>query len=236
MQNYNLMLAGLRDLVNNPTPRIPVALCLDVSGSMDGEPIRELNAGVQQYLTEMRSDDLTLYSAETAVVSFADEAECAADFNTADRLQVPELEAGGLTNMGAGLTLALDLLEQRKDQYKTTGVDYYQPILVVMSDGNPNGSRAVMEEAVSRIRQQAEARRLTVVAVGIGPGADMDMLARVSPRQQPVRLSVLQFREFFAWLSRSVASVSASMPGDEPDLDMEDLQALAAEPWPEGGL
>ena len=107
MQNYNLMLAGLRDLVNNPTPRIPVALCLDVSGSMDGEPIRELNAGVQQYLTEMRSDDLTLYSAETAVVSFADEAECAADFNTADRLQVPELEAGGLTNMGAGLTLVV---------------------------------------------------------------------------------------------------------------------------------
>ena len=26
---------------------------------------------------------------------------------------------------------------------------------------------------------------LTVVAVSIGPGADMDMLARVSPRQQP---------------------------------------------------
>lgn len=236
MQNYNLMLAGLRDLVTNPTPRIPVALCLDVSSSMDGEPIQELNAGVQQYLVEMQSDDLTLYSAETAVVSFASEAECVADFNTADRLQVPALKANGLTNMGAGLTMALDLLEQRKTQYKTTGVDYYQPILVVMSDGNPNGNRTVLEEAVSRIRQQAEARRLTVVAVGIGSGADMNMLTRVSPRQQPVRLSGLQFREFFAWLSRSVASVSASMPGDEPELDMEELKALAAEPWPEGGL
>ena len=29
--NYNTMLAGLRDLVDNPTPRVPVALCLDVS-------------------------------------------------------------------------------------------------------------------------------------------------------------------------------------------------------------
>lgn len=236
MQNYSMMLAGLRDLVDNPTPRIPVALCLDVSGSMTGTPIRELNAGVQQYLEEMKSDDLTLYSAETAVVTFSDDAACAADFNTADRLQVEELEASGMTAMGEGLTVALDLLEQRKNQYKSTGVDYYQPILVVMSDGNPNGSRAVLEDAVRRIREQVEARRLTVVAVGIGGGADMHMLSRLSPRQQPVRLTGLQFREFFAWLSRSVASVSASMPGDEPDLNMEDLRELEAEPWPEGGL
>lgn len=236
MQNYSMMLAGLRDLVNNPTPRIPVALCLDTSGSMDGDPIRELNAGVGQYLAEMQSDDLTLYSAETAVVTFSDGAECAAGFSTADRLQLEELEAGGLTDMGAGLTMALNLLEQRKEQYKSTGVDYYQPILVVMSDGYPNGDRAVLEEAVRRIWEQAAARRLTVVAVGIGDGADMELLTRLSPRQQPVRLTGLQFREFFAWLSRSVASVSASMPGDEPGLDMEDLRTLEAEPWPEGGL
>lgn len=236
MQNYNLMLAGLRDLVDNPTPRVPVALCLDISGSMAGEPIAELNAGVQQYLAEMQSDDLTLYSSETAVVTFADQAVCAADFNTADHLQVPTLEADGMTRMGEGLTLALDLLEQRKDQYKSTGVDYYQPILVVMSDGKPNGSRSVLEDAVTRIRQHVDARRLTVVAVGLGADADLYTLEKVSPRQKPVRLHKLQFREFFAWLSRSVANVSASMPGDEPELDMEDLKALEAEPWPEEGL
>ena len=36
MNNYDTMLAGLKDLVDNPTPRVPVALCLDVSGSMTG--------------------------------------------------------------------------------------------------------------------------------------------------------------------------------------------------------
>lgn len=231
--NSEKMLAGLRDLVYNPTPRVPVALCLDVSGSMSGDPIRELNAGVQQYLQEMRADDLTLSSAETAVVTFDEEADCVADFNTADRLQVPELESGGCTYMGEGLTLALDLLEKRKDQYKATGVDYYQPILVVMSDGNPNGVPSVLKEATRRIHDLVNARRLTVVAVGIGADADMAALASLSPRQRPVRLGEMQFREFFAWLSRSVASVSASLPGDEPALDMADLQALEAEPWPE---
>lgn len=43
MMNYNAMLSGLRDLVDNPTPRVPVLLCLDTSGSMMGAPIHELN-------------------------------------------------------------------------------------------------------------------------------------------------------------------------------------------------
>ena len=205
MNNYDTMLAGLKDLVDNPTPRVPVVLCLDISGSMSGTPIQELNAGVEQYLKEMCSDELTRYSVETALVTFSTDAQCAVDFEMPDRIQTPQLEADGLTCMGEGVDLALNLLEQRKAAYKATGVDYYQ-------------------------------RRLTVVAVGIGPAADLDTLAVFTPKQKPVRLSGLQFREFFAWLSQSVASVSASLPGDEADLDREALEALEAEPWPENAL
>ena len=233
MANYNTMLAGLRDLVDNPTPRVPVGLCLDISGSMWGSPIKELNAGVQQYFNEIRSDDLTCYSAETAVVTFSDTAERVADFDTADHQQVSDFRAHGCTCMGEGLKMTLDLLDNRKKQYKATGVDYYQPILVVMSDGSPNGDPAVLSEAAARIRELVKQRRLTVIAVGIGSDADMDMLTRLSPKHRPFRLHGLQFREFFAWLSQSVASVSASMPGDETELDMEALKALEAEPWPD---
>ena len=233
--NYDMMLAGLKGLVDNPTPRVPVALCLDVSGSMAGAPIRELNAGVAQFLEELRADDLTLYSAEVSVVTFSDGAACAADFGSPDRLRPPALEAEGLTNMGAGLALSLDLLEDRKAAYKQAGVDYYQPILVVMSDGAPNGDPRVLEEAAARIRAQVDSRRLTVVAVGLGPDADMEMLDRLSLRHA-VHLNGLRFRAFFSWLSRSVASVSASLPGDEPEMDLEALKALEAEPWPEDRL
>lgn len=78
------------------------------------------------------------------------------------------MEAEGMTCMGEGLSLALDLLEKRKTKYKATGVDYYQPILVVMSDGLPNGNRRVWDEAVERIRALCASRKLSVVAVGIG--------------------------------------------------------------------
>lgn len=230
--NYNTMLTNLKDLVDNPTPRIPVALCLDVSGSMFGKPMEELNTGVTRYLEEVRKDELALSSAETALVTFGDTAQRIADFDTADRLRPPVLEADGITDMGAGLALALDLLEQRKKAYQSAGVDYYQPILVVMSDGAPNGDPRVLKAAVARIQEQLDRRKLTVVAVGLGPDADLEMLSRLS-RRQAVRLSGTRFREFFLWLSRSVASVSATLPGEETSLNLDALQALSAEPWPE---
>lgn len=236
MPNYDTMLMGLRDLIDNPTPRVPVALCLDVSSSMSGKPIEELNTGVQQYIQEILKDSLTRYSAETAVVSFASEAVCEADFDTAEHMQIDKLEADGYTYMGEGLTLALDLLDKRKKQYHTTGVDYYQPILVVMSDGAPNGDPSILQEAIQRIYAQVQAKRLTVIAVGVGHNVDMDMLAKISPKQAPFQIHGLQFREFFAWLSQSVSSVSASIPDDETALDIEALAALAAEPWPDNFL
>ena len=235
MTNYKQMLAGLRGLMNNPTPRIAVALCLDVSSSMSGEPIDELNAGVGQYLTEINNDDLTRDSAETAIITFADEAECLLDFNTVDKIALTPLEADGMTNMGEGLNLALDLLDKRKQQYKTVGVEYYQPILVVMSDGEPNGDPKVLKQAANRIKQMIAERKLTVIAVGIGNNADMEMLNKLT-RRGAVRMNGLHFREFFAWLSRSVAEVSASNPGDDFTLDQEALNKLETEPWVENTL
>lgn len=232
MENYNNMLAGLRELVDNPTPRVPVALCLDVSGSMRGQPIQELQQGLRKYRDEMLTDELTRFSAETALITFATDAECVSDFCTPDRMQLPALDADGLTAMGSALNLALDRLESRKQQYRSSGIDYYQPILVVMTDGQPTDP-LVTRDAVQRVRELAEKRKLTVIAVGIGPDADMTMLQKLCVRGKPVRLSAMQFREFFAWLSASVSGVSASTPGEEAPLDLMQLAALSAEPWPD---
>ena len=236
MMNVNTMLAGLKELVNNPTPRIAVGLCLDVSSSMKGAPIRELNKGVQEYLAQMRGDDMTRYSVETAVVTFATEVNRLSDFRLPDDVQLPEMTAEGTTHMGDGLMEILDQLDKRKSQYKATGVDYYQPMLVVMSDGHPNGNRETLEKAIGRISQLTQHRKLTVVAVGIGPDADLNTLARVSPMAPPVRLDGIKFHEFFVWLSQSVAEIAMSQPDEETGPDRNALAALAAEVWPAKGL
>lgn len=216
---------GADDLVDNPTPRVPVSLCLDTSSSMSGSPIQELVRGVNLFYDAIDEDEDAHDSAEVNIVEFNSSAGLVHDFASIERLQrISGLAASGTTAMGAGVNLALDTLEARKATYSGSGVLYYQPWLVLMTDGAPTDN---IDSAVRRVVDLVEAKKLTVFPIGIGGGADMKTLARFSPNREPLRLDGLKFKEFFEWLSRSVARVSRSTPGDSVKLDLEGLAGWA---------
>lgn len=215
------------DLVENPTPRVPVALCLDTSGSMAGEKILELIGGVRLFYDAIDEDDDAHDSVEVSLVTFNSGAQLLQDFASVEGLQRElEIAPGGLTSLGEGVNLALDTLEQRKSSYSDTGVLYFQPWLVLMTDGQPNGDRAALERAVDRVTRMVVDKKLTVFPIGIGSDADLDVLARFSPGRAPFRLRGLHFKEFFEWLSRSVSKVSQSMPGGEPPIDFGSIRGI----------
>ncbi len=221
----NNLLVRLEDLVNNPTARVPVCLCLDTSGSMFGMPIDELNEGVRLFYEAIREDETALYSAEVSVVTFGGNAQCIADFASLEvQPNAPTLTADGMTPMGEAVNMGLDLLEQRKDEYKDRGVDYYQPWLVLMTDGAPNGDSAELSRAINRTVDLVNQKKLTVFPIGIGSDADMNVLAQFSPKRPPLKLQGLKFREFFAWLSKSVSKTSQSTPGESVKLDVEGIK------------
>lgn len=216
------------DLVNNPTARVAVCLCLDTSGSMEGRPIQELNEGVRLFYEAIREDEIALYSAEICIVTFGGSAQCLADFAGLERQpNAPILSANGITPMGEAVNLGLDLLEQRKQEYRDRGVDYYQPWLVLMTDGSPNGDGAELSRAINRTVDLVNQRKLTVFPIGIGPDADMGMLSKFSPKRGPLKLQGLKFREFFEWLSQSVSRTSQSIPGESVPLDLEGIKGWA---------
>jgi uncharacterized protein YegL len=56
------------DLVTNPEPRCACLLLLDTSGSMQGQPIAELNAGLVTLKDELMADSKAAQCVEIAVV------------------------------------------------------------------------------------------------------------------------------------------------------------------------
>lgn len=220
---------GTNDLIENPTPRVPVALCLDSSGSMIGDKIQELVEGVNLFYNAIDDDDDAHDAAEVSVVEFNSTVKVVQDFASIDLLvkPMPEIQATGGTALGEGVNLALDTLENRKAVYSGSGVLYYQPWLVLMTDGQPNGSPHELERAVQRVTDLVAQKKLTVFPIGIGSDADMGVLARFSPNRPPLRLRGLSFKEFFEWLSKSVSRVSRSTPGDTVKLDLEGLKGWA---------
>lgn len=78
-----ILVVNESDLVDNPTARVPVCLCLDTSSSMYGDPINELNSGIRQFYKEIKADDAAMYSAEIGIVTFGNNGvECIKDFAT----------------------------------------------------------------------------------------------------------------------------------------------------------
>lgn len=224
----NGSLLELEDLVDNPTPRVPVSLCLDCSGSMSGAPIAELNEGVETFYEALNSDEIARYSAEISIVTFGP-AQLETEFQTLDQNnRPPRLAASGNTPMGEAVKISLDSLQNRKEEYQRNGVDYYQPWLVLMTDGAPfGGSQAVLDEQIRRVQSMVGSKKLTVFPIGIGQEADMSVLAQFSPGRAPLKLKGLNFKEFFTWLSKSVSKVSQSTPGDKVQLDIEGLKGWA---------
>lgn len=245
------LLLRLEDLVSNPTPRVPICLCLDTSGSMgavtgectptgetvfeDGKQwrivtggtsrISELQKGIELFYKSIRDDEVAVYAAEICIVEFNDSAYSVVDFANIERQQnIPKLKARGNTAMGEGVNLALDLLEKRKLEYKDKGVDYYQPWLVLMTDGESNGSDFELQKAIKRTNELVNNKKLTIFPIGIGDEAGMQTLQKFSPTRSPLKLQGLKFEEFFAWLSKSVSQTSQSTPGERVPLDVEGIK------------
>lgn len=204
------------DLIDNPTPRCPCMLVLDVSYSMSGEKIAELNEGVQQFLHEVQEDDFARYSVEVGIITFGGKVTQKAYFGPLDNVQWENLEAAGNTPMGKAVNTAIDDLEIRKKDYKDAGLTYYQPWLVIMTDGIPTDSYS---SVAKRLKKMAEEKKIVVFGIGIGDECDMELLAEFCPENRPpAKLDGFKFKEFFAWLSQSMSRVSQSTPGTEVKL------------------
>lgn len=202
------------NFADNPEPRVPCVLLLDVSTSMTGEPIRLLQEGLATYHRELMADSLASKRVEVAVVTFGASVEVAHPFSTAEGFTPPVLSVSGMTPMGEAMNLAIDLIENRKDEYRSNGIAYYRPWIFLISDGGPNDTG--WEVAAANAIEKEEQKHFKTFCVGV-EGADLDALSKFSIAQ-PLKLKGLSFRELFLWLSSSQKSVSRSSPGDDVPL------------------
>jgi uncharacterized protein YegL len=199
---------------DNPEPRCPCILLLDTSGSMSGEPIRQLNEGIQAFREELLQDELAARRVEVAVVTFGP-VQTVSPFTTPDLFFPPQLMTSGDTPMGAAVVHALKMIEDQKALYRANGIAYFRPWIFLITDGAPTDA---YKTAAAVAREGESAKKFNFFAVGVR-GADFEKLKEFSGQRPPVALDGLKFREMFRWLSSSLKAVSHSQShtGANPD-------------------
>jgi uncharacterized protein YegL len=204
-----LRLDEVVEFAENPEPRCPCVLLLDTSGSMQGTAMNALNEGLISFKEELVKNSLAARRVEVAIVTFDSKVNVVQDFVTADQFSPPVLSAQGLTTMGAGIHKALDLIADRKSQYRASGIAYYRPWVFMISDGEPQGEfEDVVDQATLRLKADEANKRVAFFTVGV-ENANMTRLSQITVRT-PLKLNGLDFVEMFVWLSTSMSAVSHS--------------------------
>lgn len=194
-----------QDFAKNPEQRCPCILLLDVSSSMAGNSIRELNEGLVTLQEALANDNVASLRVEIGIITFGSDVRMIQDFVTVNDFRPPKLSASGMTPMGKAINLALDKLEERKQVYKANHISHYRPWIFMITDGEPNDE---WQSAARRVKNFEKQKKVAFFAVGVEE-ADMNRLAEIAVRQ-PLKLRDGKWQTMFEWLSNSLSSKSRS--------------------------
>ena len=186
-------------------------LLLDISISMEGTKIESLNKGVEAFYNEIKQDPVLSNRLELCIISYESIVKVIQQPALVENINLPKLYANGITSMGEGIDIAIDVIEARKSWYKQTGQPYYRPWIINITDGYPtdmihNG----IETYGNTIRKNVDEKNFFFFNIGV-EYADMKKLQLLSSSQMPpAKLKGLKFVDFFQWLSASIQMVNAS--------------------------
>ena len=200
-------------LAQNAEPRCPCLILTDVSGSIAGAPIAEVNAGLQRLKAKLVEDALACLRVELALVTFNENVTVEIDFCSPDNFTPPTLTASGGTHLGAAILKGLEMLNARTAEYRAAGISYYRPWLMVLTDAESGDDIA---EAAQIVKEAESNRRLAFFGIGV-LGANMDALGSLSLRP-PLCLEGIKFQELFEWLSVNLSTVAVSQLGEQVPL------------------
>jgi uncharacterized protein YegL len=190
-------------------------LCIvvaDVSGSMAGQPINELNKGLQDFQAEIMLDYIASQRLEVSVLAFGSQIHVAQEPALVNNFRMPVLYTEGSTRLVDAVRKAMTMVDERKAWYKNTGQNYYRPFIVLITDGEPDGDQD-MNGLSNEIRAAVESKKFTFWTLGV-QGYNHNKLAQICPANTPpIPLDGYKFSEFFKWLSNSISVVAKSKEG-----------------------
>ena len=197
-------------IMNVGEKHIQLMLLLDISKSMAGAAMNELNEGLYQLKNAFDHCGQLQGRIDISIITFSNEANVVVGFRPACYYEPITLTAEGFTCTNQAILLGMEKLEERRNTCRQAGVECYKSILFLLSDGTPN-DLDFEEEAIHRLQEAITKNKLVYVPFGIGKDVDVEQLMKYYPEQtenkKVYKACEDELQEVFTRLSNSVSNV-----------------------------
>lgn len=202
--------------------RLPVYLLLDVSGSMRGAPITAVNEGIKSLVSALRQDPYALETVYLSLITFNNTVEQTIPLTELCEFRAPELTAHLGTYIGKAIKFLSAKVKEEVVRTTPTSKGDWKPLVFMMSDGR-SGDK--VEKALTEFDKKQFA---SILICAMGETPNTDALKFISPNVVQMReVNQEGIRDFFKWVTASVATTSTRMAeGCPAPVIMDELPPL----------
>lgn len=188
--------------------RLPIYFLIDVSESMVGDPIEQVQRGMRDIIQELRTDPYALETAWVSVIAYAGKPQTLVPLTELYKFYPPIIPIGGGTSLGAALNYLMDDIDANVVKTTADQKGDWKPIVFLFTDGTPT------DDPTAAIKRWNEKYRGKANMVVISIGDNIDPLVFGQLTGDIIRFNgedEMSYKAFFKWVTASIKASSVSV-------------------------
>lgn len=194
--------------------RLPIYFLVDVSESMVGTPIEQVQEGMRTIIQNLRVDPYALETVFVSIIAFAGKAKVLSPLTELYKFYPPVFPIGGGTALGQGLECLMDDMDRNVQKTTREQKGDWKPLVFLFTDGNPTDDYAL---AFRRWNDRYRSH-CNLVAVSIGDNVNVLTFAQITNDILLLKETDPEsFSRFFKWVTDSIKTTSMSVSEGETE-------------------
>jgi uncharacterized protein YegL len=194
--------------------RLPIYFLIDVSESMVGEPIEQVQEGIASIIKELKTDPYALETVWVSIIGFAGKSKIITPLQDVITFYPPKIPIGSGTSLSKGLEELMNSIDRDivKTTYERKGD--WKPVIFLFTDGIPTDDST---KAIDRWNADYRTKS-NLIIISIGDNTNVNLLGKLS--EQVLMFNNTDsnsYKEFFKWVTASIRATSENINTNNAD-------------------